>query len=366
MDNTELHYVTYDPDEIWDEMIYNYVEAGGDILYPGDEKEMLLRGVLSDIVQVLAGVDNALRMQTLRYAVGEYLDIIGEKRGCERIAAGTATATVIIKTNALGVTDVVEAGTAMSSDGENYYLLSEDLILNGEEQQIEAEITAAEPGKAGNGLIVGKEMIIAIQHPAINSIVVKTAASGGSDEESDDDYRERIREYGLASITTGPKQQYESVTEGVSAEIVDAKAINNGAGEVGIYLVVADGANSKKLIEAVSERLNASDVRPLTDHVTVYESEKVPYVLNVEYMTDNSSAIASAVANVIAEYQAWQDNEIGRAFNPDRLMAALYTAGATRVIWNASSTFNGNNAITYTEIDEKKHCSGIINATAIS
>ena len=35
MDNTELHYLTYDPDEIWVEMMTNYVEAGGDILYPG-------------------------------------------------------------------------------------------------------------------------------------------------------------------------------------------------------------------------------------------------------------------------------------------------------------------------------------------
>ena len=43
MDNTELHYLTYDPDEIWAEMQRAYVENGGDILYPGDEKEMLLR-----------------------------------------------------------------------------------------------------------------------------------------------------------------------------------------------------------------------------------------------------------------------------------------------------------------------------------
>ena len=40
MDNTELHYLTYDPEEIWDQMMINYVDAGGDILYPGDEKDM--------------------------------------------------------------------------------------------------------------------------------------------------------------------------------------------------------------------------------------------------------------------------------------------------------------------------------------
>ena len=42
MDDTELHYVTYDPDEIMQEMMVAYLNAGGDLLYAGDEKEMLL------------------------------------------------------------------------------------------------------------------------------------------------------------------------------------------------------------------------------------------------------------------------------------------------------------------------------------
>ena len=70
MDSTEMHYLTYDPEEIWNGMISAYVDAGGDVLYPGDEKEILLRGVQAIVTQVFAGVDTALRMATLRYAVG--------------------------------------------------------------------------------------------------------------------------------------------------------------------------------------------------------------------------------------------------------------------------------------------------------
>lgn len=153
MDNTELHYLTYDPEAIWDQMIINYVEAGGDILYPGDEKEMLLRSVQADIVQVFAGVDNALRMNTLRYAVGEYLDVLGEQRSCPRIAASAATATVTITTNATGKTDVLEAGTAMTGDGEVFYLLTEDLPLTGYAQTVTVDVVADRTGSAGNGLL---------------------------------------------------------------------------------------------------------------------------------------------------------------------------------------------------------------------
>ena len=47
MEDNEIHYLTYDPDAIWDAMIDAYLDAGGDVLYPGDEKEMLMRGVQS-------------------------------------------------------------------------------------------------------------------------------------------------------------------------------------------------------------------------------------------------------------------------------------------------------------------------------
>ena len=67
MDNSEVHYLAYDPDAIWREMLIAYAEAGGDVLYPGDEREMLLRGVQSIVTQVFAAVDVALRMDTLRY-----------------------------------------------------------------------------------------------------------------------------------------------------------------------------------------------------------------------------------------------------------------------------------------------------------
>ena len=64
-------------------------------------------------------------------------------------------------------------------------------------------------------------------------------------------------------------------------------------------------------------------------------------------------------------YQKWQDNTIGRAFNPDRLMAAIYQAGATRVIWGDGSAFNGGN-VAYAEIDPDAHCKGTISLGVIT
>lgn len=365
MDNTELHYVTYDPEAIWDEMNMAYIEAGGDILYPGDEKEMLLRSVLADIVQVFAGVDNALRMQTLRYAVGDYLDVIGDLRGCYRIQASAATVTIKIVTAATGVQSVLEAGTSMTADGEIFYELAEDVTLSGYEEAILTTAVASVEGSAGNGLHSGTELDLVTPNDAIRKIVAMADAAGGNEEEEDDVYRERIREYNLTAVTTGPQRQYEAAAKEVSSEIIDARALSSSAGRVDVYLILTEDAGSAAIIQSVTDALSAADTRPLTDLVTVYEATDVPYVLNVEFSSDGSSAVLSAISEAANEYQEWQDSSIGRAFNPDKLMAAIYQAGATRVIWGEDSSFDTTGPVEYTEIADTERCKGTITLSVI-
>lgn len=361
-----MHYLSYDPDAIWEQMMINYVEAGGDVVYPGDEKYMLLRGVLADIVQIFAGVDNALRMQTLRYAVGEYLDVLGEKRGCARIAATAATATVTITTNPTGKVETLEAGTAMTADGEVFFLLDDDLTMTGFQQTVTVSVTADRTGNAGNGLLAGMQMQLAVTNTGVNSIVVATDASGGNAQEDDETYRERIRTYGLASVSTGPQYQYESAAKAVSSEILDARALNLGGGKVGVYIILSTSTGAAAILQSVEEALSSTATRPLTDQVNVYQATDVTYTLNVRYNSDSSSSTSAAIAEAVKEYQDWQDNTIGRAFNPDKLAALLYQAGATRVLWGSGSKFGSDGEVAYTEIAASERCKGTITLTATS
>lgn len=363
MDQTELHYLTYDPDEIMTEMMLAYMDAGGDVLYPGDEKEMLLRAVQQIMVQAFAGIDNALRMDTLRYAVRDYLDIYGEKRNCYRIQAAAATAGISIEMSATGAAATIEAGTVVTEDGVMLYALNEDISVTGNDQTVTTTVTCTKAGSAGNGLTSGAAMQFIVPIDGVISVTCTTGASGGQEKEDDETYRERIREYGLASVTTGPARQYESAAEAVSSEIVDAKAIRSAAGVVSVYLILKSQTGAAAILAAVLEALSATDTRPLTDHVTVTQATDIPYVLNAQVTYDSGSVTQTAIQAAIDEYQEWQDNTIGRAFNPDMLMALLYQAGATRVTWGSGSHFN-NGAVTYTEIASNERCSGTITFTA--
>lgn len=360
MDNTELHYLTYDSDAIWEKMMLAYVEAGGDILYPGDEKEMLLRGVQAVIMQTFAGVDNALRMATLRYAVRDYLDAYGEGRGCSRIEASPARATVKITTNKNMKIETLPAGTPVTADGQAFYLLEDDVYLSGYEETFTAGIVAQVAGISGNALVKGTEMHLTTTNSGVNKIIVTDDAKGGSDREEDDVYRERIRVSGLASVTTGPERQYESVAKSVSTQIIDAHAKMLDAGKVGVYLLLASEEGKEGLMQSVLDALSAQDVRPLTDHVSVYEATNVPYKLVLEYTAESPATVADGIAAAVKSYQDWQDNTIGREFNPDRLIAAAYQAGATRVKWGAESKFKESDPIQYTTIGECERCKGEI------
>lgn len=359
MDNTETHYINYDPDELWDAMILAYIEAGGDVLYAGDEKEILLRAVQAIAVSTMAKVDTALRMDTLTYAVREYLDLYGEKRGCARIAATPATAAVQINFKSSGVAQTIPAGTALTADGVVLYALAEDVAQTGAIQAVTAPIVCQEDGAVGNGLSEGTQLQFVQSNPAVASVFVTTAASGGLDAEADDDYRERIRTYGLTTITTGPSSAYEAAAEAVSTMIYDAAALQDGDGVVGIYLVVDAEADAQALIQAVGEALSARDKRPMTDSVQVQLAEAVPYTLHVKAYYPTSLNLATSISETVDAYQAWQDHAVGRAFNPDKLTADLYQLGVTRVQYHADDGIDQGGAV-YTEIPARAHCAGTI------
>ena len=367
VDDTELHYVDYDAEKTWDEMMRVYLKEGGDILYPGDEKEILLRSVLAIATAIMAKVDSALRMDTLTYATGDYLKEYGLKRNCVFIEAVPATAPVEITFRASGVAQTLEAGTELTADGAMIYVLSEDIDVTGTEQVVNTTVTCQTPGAIGNGLHEGAQLQFIGNVDGFVSAIVTETASGGVDAEDEEVYRERIRNYGLAGVTTGPEQQYESAAMAVSSQIIDARAINDGGGEVGIYLILADGADQTSIFSSVAQALSATTTRPLTDHVVVHAAAEAAYTLNVKVWYSQYAGIGDDVTGAIAEYQAWQDHRIGRAFNPDKLTAMLYQAGCERVQFLEGSGMGEDpEAAEYTEIDPDAHCKGTITLTVVN
>ena len=353
MNNSEVHYITYDPDAIWEAIVAEYQAQGGDTLYPGDEKEMLLRGVQAAFVQALAGVDTALRMDTLRYAVGEYLDIYGEKRNCRRTDATYAQIRVHWSQDAAGET-IIPEGTLVTPDGVIYYALDGAIDLTGGTSG-DVTATCEDAGTDGNCVAAtGTPLNFSADVDGTGDVVTLTGylTAAGTDAEDDDTYRERIRTYGLSAVTTGTKASYESAARSANIAIRDAlckqtyayydtsahqwveydpdsQTVTQYATRacVGLYLAYnPDEITEANAIQAARAEVNDPSKKPLTDLIFVHSGTVANYQINVTI--GHTGDISEAVAAAVEEYQAWQDYSFTGEWNAERLTALLYQAGA--------------------------------------
>ena len=382
MASEEFRYVDYDAEKTWDEMQRTYIQCGGDILYPGDEKEMLLRSVLACMTATMAKVDSALRMATRRYAQGEYLKLYGESRECEYMEAIAATAPVAITFQAGGTAQTIPAGRTLTADGSMIYALTEDIQQTGTAQTVSTTVQCQIAGTIGNGLHAGSQLQFIESVDGFVNAIVTEDASGGVDAEDMEAYRERIRSHSAG--TAGPSRMYESLALSASPRVLDAKAANEGAGSVGVYIIAAQDADTETIIAAVDSVLSPESTRPLNDHVTVSLAETVAYALYVRATFDAGSSGQNGVSDAVAAYQAWQEQKIGRAFDPFNLIARLYNLGAERVeILEGSGIIDEDepseepseeadepeavtpNAV-YTPIAENAHCVGTVEVTVVS
>jgi len=153
----------------------------------------------------------------------------------------------------------------------------------------------------------------------------------------------------------------------VSSDIVDAKALFGGPSVVRVILLLKQDEGASAILQSVENALNPRDARPLTDTVTVAQADVKPYALHVLYRRPAGADIGAqqAFADAIREYALWQDSAIGRPFNPDRLIANFYRAGAERVVLGEGSHFAGG-AVAYTEIGNTERCQGEITMAVIS
>ena len=93
---------------------------------------------------------------------------------------------------------------------------------------------------------------------------------------------------------------------------------------------------SEEAITELQEKMNQSDIRMLTDMVTVKNPDVTEYELELTYYINQSDknralTIQAAVEKAVNEWIVWQRSVIGRDINPNELVRKILVAGAKRV-----------------------------------
>lgn len=308
-------------------------------VYPVSPERLFISWMASIVIQQRVLINETAKKNVPRYATGKYLDSLAELfKDIERLPASPASAMFrfyISEPQPQSI--IIPKGTRISFDGTILFETTENLEIKAGSTygDIEGECTTA--GTIGNNLAAGQVKEIVDVYDYYQKAENITATSGGEEEEDDDSYYERMRESMESFSTAGPINGYIYFTKSVSAAVADVAVTSPEACVVDVRVLLQDGQQATEaVLKEIEDALNASDVRPLTDKVTVSVPEIVPFDVDVTFYIQQPNAasatvIESAARQAVKDYIAWQTSKMGRDINPSYLTAKLMEAGVKRV-----------------------------------
>ncbi|HAW2297824.1 TPA: baseplate assembly protein [Escherichia coli] len=158
--------------------------------------------------------------------------------------------------------------------------------------------------------------------------------------EEDEAFRERIQLSWSQLNTAGARNAYRFHARSADEDVLDADAYgpeeHGRAGEVDVYVLSREGNGtaSEALLDAVSARLNADEIRPLTDFVTVKSAIINDYSVTAELeIPDGPDAgeVLENAKNTLMSYTRLA-NRINGMVPLSAIYAALQQTGVARVI----------------------------------
>lgn len=345
----DIEFLETDTETIISSMIALYEEmqraAGRDNykVRPGSPERVFISWMAAIIVQQRTLINETAKMNVPRYAAKseneDYLDSLAEIfKDTARLPASPASAIFRFHiSEPQQQSTIIPAGTRISFDGVIIFATSEVLEIRAGETSGEVEAVCTQPGTVGNGLVAGqvKEVVDLFDHYQKAENI--TTTSGGAEKEDNASYYERMRDSMESFSTAGPINGYIYWTKTVSPAVLDVAVTSPEACYVDVRVILRDGQEATEaVLKEIEEALNASDIRPLTDIVTVSAPETVDFSVDATFWIaqpnrESAAAIEREVRAAVDNFIVWQTSKMGRDINPSYLTKLMMDAGAKRV-----------------------------------
>ncbi|CAB3758519.1 baseplate assembly protein [Burkholderia sp. MSh2] len=154
--------------------------------------------------------------------------------------------------------------------------------------------------------------------------------------ESDTDLRARTQLAPQSFSVAGPEGAYVSHARNADGRVLDASAVSPAPCEVLVTVLArnGDGTADPALIDAVAAALQADDVRPLTDQVSVRGADILRYQVRARlvFFAGPDRAVALAEANRAMKKYTESMHRLGMEVTLDGIYAAARAAGVQKVI----------------------------------
>lgn len=328
-------FMTYDPDEVTQQLVELYEQIVGKALYPAQPERLFVDVIAYRECLIRQAIQEAAEQNLVAYARDVALDHLAQNVGVTRLPAQPASCTVRITLSAAAISDTtIPHGVLLkTNDGLFDFETSEDCTIAAGDTSGTCGAVCATAGPDANGYLAGS---LSLGDPVdgVVSATNITATADGSDTEEDDVFRARIPLALEAYSCAGPALAYRYWAMSAHNSILDVSVVSPSAGVVQIYPLTREGAPSQHVMDLVAAAVSDDKRRPLTDQVQVLPPQAVHFSIDASLIlygsTDRASVLAK-INQILAEYQKTIGLKMGRDIVPSQLSALIHIDGVYSV-----------------------------------
>ena len=288
--------MAYTYNEILTRMTDKFEDMAGFTPDRASDIEIRLKVLAGEIYSLCTEIDGIKKQMFPHTATGEYLDRHAHQRGLSRIKGNKATGFVVFRLDTPLDHDItIPCGTVCSnSDGSLRYVTINDDTIPRESSYKLIECEAVDSGERYN---VGRGTVgVIMTYFSVGiSITNSTSFIGGTDDESDDELRERIANSYLNTPNGANEAYYISLAKSVDG-IQSATVTNTSAGN--ITICVGGKGNIPSDTEYQNVRLVLNRHRPFGMNLSVTRPELVTVNVTAEIDIKSGYNANEVIANV--------------------------------------------------------------------
>lgn len=328
-------FVSTDPQAIVRSMTASYEQATGQKLYPAQVEQLLINLFAYRESLLREAINTTARQNLVSFASAPMLDYLGELVGTYRLPATAASTRLRFSLDEPAPRDlIIPAGTRVAASTSIIFATDTETVIRAGTTNTEVTATCSEQGNGGNGWQPAQ--ISTLLDAANDDVRVSnlTQSAGGSDAESDDRLRERIKLAPEAFSNAGSRGAYHYHVLTVHQSIIDVAISRPVPGTVQIVPLLDSGLPDDDMIRLIAAHASGEKLRPLTDTVIVLKPAEIPVQISATitpYPGTIASEVLAAARESITDYIRLHNRRLAQDIVPSQIVAALSVKGVYQV-----------------------------------
>lgn len=320
-----------DVNNIVSDMILFYEAATGKTLQPAQPERLLINVFAYREALLRNAVNDAALQNLLQFSVYPVLDYLVALVGTVRIPAQAAKTNLEFTLLSGHPALTIPAGTRVSnSDGSAVFSTIDPTFVALGIDTIVVPAQSTNTGPSFNGFLASSIIVLLDTFAQFDTVTNLDQTSGGSDEETDDQLRERAKLAISAFSVAGPVNAYKYFAFSANPDILDVSIDSPIPGQVNIYPLTAIVPTPTTILNQVQLVCSDEKVRPLTDTVVVLAPTASVYTIQADltlYTGADDVAITQQVTDLLNNYKDQKGSKLGMDIIINQILALCMVDG---------------------------------------